>query len=166
MTIQQKNMSLSVADSKPVIKPKTVSLESSRDKIIREMYEDVAQSLESLKTLIRSTQQAVNKDEYATDATYQKTLEYIDGIIQKSQRRALDFNPPKVSERLPSLELLTKREQEVLKLIATGLANKNIAKKLNISIRTVEVHRSNLIRKLDIRTTAGLVKYAISNAIV
>ena len=62
----------------------------------------------------------------------------------------------------PSLSILTKREQQILKLIANGLANKNIASKLKISIRTVETHRANLTGKLGIKTTAGLVKYAIS----
>lgn len=70
------------------------------------------------------------------------------------------------SKKEPKIEILTKREQQVLKLVAAGLANKNIAHQLNISSRTVEVHRSNLTRKLGIKTTAGLVKYAIENAFV
>jgi len=66
----------------------------------------------------------------------------------------------------PSSEILTKREKQVLKLVAGGLANKNIATKLKISIRTVEAHRTNLTNKLGIKTTAGLVKFAISKGIV
>ena len=66
----------------------------------------------------------------------------------------------------PSLDILTKREIEVLKLIAAGLANKNVADKLKISIRTVETHRANLTNKLGIKTTAGLVKFAMSKGIV
>ena len=62
----------------------------------------------------------------------------------------------------PSLEILTRREQQVLKFIAKGMANKNIAAKLNISVRTVETHRTNLTNKLGIKSTAGLVKFAIS----
>lgn len=65
-----------------------------------------------------------------------------------------------------SLEILTQREQDILRLIAAGLANKNIASRLKISIRTVEVHRSHLTAKLGIKTTAGLVKYALSHKIV
>ncbi len=61
----------------------------------------------------------------------------------------------------PSLEILTKRERQILELIARGLSNKNIAVKLKISIRTVEAHRTNLAHKLRIKTAAGLVKYAI-----
>ncbi len=66
----------------------------------------------------------------------------------------------------PSLEILTKREKEILRLIANGLANKNIAAKLRISIRTVEAHRANLTDKLGIKNTASLVKYAIAKGLV
>ncbi len=65
-----------------------------------------------------------------------------------------------------SLEILTSREKEILNLIAQGHANKNISSQLKISIRTVETHRSHLIHKLGIKTTAGLVKYAISKGLV
>lgn len=66
----------------------------------------------------------------------------------------------------PSLEILTQRETQILRFIAQGQANKNIATKLKISIRTVETHRSRLIHKLGIKTPAGLVKYAISKGLV
>lgn len=66
----------------------------------------------------------------------------------------------------PSLEILTAREKEILKLIAQGAANKNIAAKLKISIRTVETHRSHLIRKLRLKTTAALVKYALAKGLI
>jgi two-component system, NarL family, response regulator NreC len=66
----------------------------------------------------------------------------------------------------PSLDILTKREIQILKYVASSLANKNIASKLKISIRTVETHRANLTNKLGIKTTAGLVKFAISKGLV
>jgi DNA-binding NarL/FixJ family response regulator len=56
---------------------------------------------------------------------------------------------------------LTTREREILKLVAEGLANKEIANTLFISVRTVENHRANIMRKLNITTTAGIVRYAI-----
>jgi DNA-binding NarL/FixJ family response regulator len=64
-----------------------------------------------------------------------------------------------------SLEILTKRERDVLRLIAGGLPNKNIAKELGISIRTVEAHRAHLSHKLGVRSAAGLVKYAIAKGL-
>lgn len=66
----------------------------------------------------------------------------------------------------PSLEILTAREKEILEKIAQGLANKNIAVKLDISIRTVETHRSHIIHKLGFKTTAALVKYALTKGII
>jgi len=56
---------------------------------------------------------------------------------------------------------LTKREREILKLIAEENSNKQIADKLFISLRTVETHRLNLTQKLAVKNTAGLVKEAI-----
>ena len=66
----------------------------------------------------------------------------------------------------PSLGILTKREQQILKLIARGFPNKNIASRLKISVRTVESHRANLSSKLGLKNTAGLVKYAIAKGII
>lgn len=60
---------------------------------------------------------------------------------------------------------LTPRESEVLSLLAQGLANKEVARKLGISVRTAETHREHLSRKLDIHTVAGLVKYAIQHGL-
>jgi DNA-binding NarL/FixJ family response regulator len=60
-------------------------------------------------------------------------------------------------------ERLTDREVEVLKLIAEGCTNKEIAKKLEISSRTVEAHRENIMGKLGIKSIAGLTKYALQN---
>jgi DNA-binding NarL/FixJ family response regulator len=64
---------------------------------------------------------------------------------------------------LISSDSLTLREREVLELIADGIPNKKIAQLLSISIRTVENHRANIMRKLNTKHTANLVKYAIRN---
>ena len=61
---------------------------------------------------------------------------------------------------------LTKRELEVLRLIVEEYSNTEIAEQLFISIRTVDTHRRNLIQKLGVKNTAGLVKYAIQNALL
>ncbi len=61
---------------------------------------------------------------------------------------------------------LTSREIEVLQLIAEGLANKQVAAELGISIKTVEKHRDNLMRKIGLHDTAGLTRYAISTGII
>lgn len=60
---------------------------------------------------------------------------------------------------------LTDRELEVLILICEELTNREIAKKLNISVRTVDAHRLNILQKTKAKNTAGLVKYAIKHQI-
>jgi DNA-binding NarL/FixJ family response regulator len=62
--------------------------------------------------------------------------------------------------------LLSKREAEVLQLVAEGKANKQVAAELGISAKTVEKHRDHLMRKLDIHDTASLTRYAISAGII
>lgn len=60
---------------------------------------------------------------------------------------------------------LTKRELEVLVLICNELTNPEISEKLNISVRTVDAHRRNVLQKTGAKNTAGMVKYAIKNKI-
>ncbi|MCC5841418.1 MAG: response regulator transcription factor [Opitutales bacterium] len=64
------------------------------------------------------------------------------------------------------LACLTPRETEVLQLVAEGKANKESASELGISIKTVEKHRNNLMRKLDIHDTASLTRYAIGAGVI
>jgi len=63
-------------------------------------------------------------------------------------------------------EILTERETEILKLIAAGFSNKEVGDKLFISHRTVDTHRTNLMKKLSVNNIAGLISYAIKNGIV
>ncbi|UXT51845.1 response regulator transcription factor [Agrobacterium tumefaciens] len=64
------------------------------------------------------------------------------------------------------LKALTTREQDVLLLIARGKSNRDAALALDIAERTMETHRKNIKRKLDIATTAGLIRYAIDNGLI
>ena len=61
---------------------------------------------------------------------------------------------------------LTNREREIIKLIAEGNRSKDIAEYLSISIKTVEKHRSNLMKKLDLHSVSSLTNYAIQHGIV
>ncbi|MEI7597286.1 MAG: response regulator transcription factor [Bacteroidota bacterium] len=64
------------------------------------------------------------------------------------------------------LKVLTDREIQILISIAQGLTNAEISKKLYISIRTVDTHRTNLMRKLSIHNVAGLIKFAIKHNLI
>ena len=61
---------------------------------------------------------------------------------------------------------LTVREKEVLKLIALEHTSQEIAKKLFLSVNTIETHRKNLLSKLNLKNTAGLVKYAVQHGVL
>ncbi len=61
---------------------------------------------------------------------------------------------------------LTTREGEILRLIAEGMSNKEVASALGISVRTVENHRASIMKKLDLRSVVDLVKYAISRGLI
>ena len=66
----------------------------------------------------------------------------------------------------PTKEVLTTREREVLQLVAEEKASKEIAVELDMSVKTVDTHRSNIMRKLDLHSVAELVLYAVKNNIV
>lgn len=63
-------------------------------------------------------------------------------------------------------QLITRREKEILKLILEENTNQDIANKLFLSLRTVENHRNNLLQKLNVKNTAGLVKIALQEGLV
>jgi len=63
-------------------------------------------------------------------------------------------------------QALTARERDVVRLLAVGKSNKEIASSLGISIKTVETHRSAIMRKLGLRSITDLVRYAIRNKII
>lgn len=70
------------------------------------------------------------------------------------------------SAAAPSLDVLTNREREILSLIARGLLNKEIGAQLGISVRTVEAHRDSVVRKLGIRSAAGLTRFAMEQGLL
>jgi DNA-binding NarL/FixJ family response regulator len=90
---------------------------------------------------------------YFSPAVAARLSAAVRGDIEREQRRT-------------SLDLLTGREREVLVGIAKGLTNKEIASELGISHRTVETHRESLMKKLGIRTVAGLTKFSLEAGLV
>lgn len=65
-----------------------------------------------------------------------------------------------------SYELLTSREREVLQLLAEGKSNKDVAAMLNLSLHTVETHRSNILQKLNLHGTPELILYSIRKGVI
>lgn len=101
-------------------------------------------------TIVKAIEAVMEGEEYMDEAIKRILLqESITG-----QRRSL-FEVP-----------LTKRETEILKLIAEGHSSQEIADKLFIGLRTVEAHRLNINQKFDVKNTAGLVKEAIKRGLI
>jgi two-component system response regulator NreC len=93
------------------------------------------------------------------DAIYAVCREEL--YVHPAMTRALlkDLQPALTSDQIP-VESLTPRETEVLRLLAEGHTNRQVAEILTISMRTVESHRSNLMGKLGLNSRVGLVRYA------
>ncbi len=72
---------------------------------------------------------------------------------------------PAAAPELPR-NRLTAREREIVQLLAEGKTNKEVASALNISIKTAETHRTNIMNKLDLHSISELVRYAVRNNIV
>ncbi|MBL0742718.1 response regulator transcription factor [Chryseolinea lacunae] len=91
---------------------------------------------------------------------------YYSSSVSASLLKALTNLKSKTPAR-PNKDIpLSEREIQVLQLIAQECSNGEIAEKLFISIRTVDTHRRNILEKLQVKNTAGLVKYAIEKALI
>lgn len=135
--------------------------------VILSMYSDEAYVMRALKAGARAY---LLKDSAAADL--------ISAIEAVSQGKS--FFSPKVSRILAedyirvlkqrgvvdSYELLTNREREILQLLTEGKTNKAVATMLNISLYTVETHRSHILQKLNLHNSAELVLYAVRKGII
>jgi len=106
----------------------------------------------SAADLVQAVREVTNGRRYLGPPLSQYAIE---SYISKAEEASLD-----------DYETLTTREREVLQLAAEGRSNPEIAARLFISPRTAETHRTNLMRKLGLRSRTDLVRYAISRGIV
>ena len=107
-------------------------------------------AVEELVSAIRS----IHSDKSFLSPSISKTL--IDAYMRKMETGKTET----------PFDLLTDREREVLQLIAEGYTNREVAKSLFISVKTVEAHRAHIMQKLNIHDIAKLVKYAIQKGLV
>jgi DNA-binding NarL/FixJ family response regulator len=85
----------------------------------------------------------------------------LDGFLDREKKDPAGEIPEE-----SSTELLTSREREVIQLLAEGRTSKEVAVTLNLSVKTAETHRTNLMRKLGLHSVADLTRYAVRNGIV
>ena len=103
--------------------------------------------------LVMATKNVLRGKRYLSPGISEKVIEgYLEGRKTLKTKSAWDT--------------LTRREREILKLIAEGYKNKQIANYLYISLKTVEKHRSNLMKKLDLHNTAALTTFAVEKGLV
>jgi DNA-binding NarL/FixJ family response regulator len=89
------------------------------------------------------------------------------GTVSAVMSRPHNFKQAGVSPSLKKRpESLTNREQEILELIWSGLKNREIGQQLSISVKTVEAHRANMMKKVRVSNTAQLLKAAIQDGLL
>ena len=105
----------------------------------------------SKEELIKAIRTVHEGNEYLNEAVIQ--------VMQKSHflKNTANLNYNK------NYNTLTKRESEIVRLVAEGLSNQEIACKLFVNIRTVETHKTNILQKLNLKNSVDLVKFAIKN---
>jgi DNA-binding NarL/FixJ family response regulator len=91
---------------------------------------------------------------------------YISTSVIEGTARGNGRTPPHGRPRSDTAAMLTNREQEVVSLIADGYRTREMAQLLSVSHKTVERHRTNLMRKLGVRSATGVVAYAITHGYV
>jgi DNA-binding NarL/FixJ family response regulator len=90
---------------------------------------------------------------------------FSESVVFELMRLNLTDNIPK--EEVPELfTQLTEREIDIIRLITKELSSQEIAEKLFISPKTVETHRHNILRKLGVKNSVGIIKYALKNGLV
>ncbi len=91
---------------------------------------------------------------------------YISPKLSDDVLNRIDNAETKGQHEAPSLTALTARQQEILQFIALGRGTKEIAYELELSVKTVESHRAQIMKRLQIRDVASLVRYAIKHGLI
>jgi RNA polymerase sigma factor (sigma-70 family) len=135
----------------------------------------IALTVHRSEEYLRTTLQAGADGYVLKDATHDELMIAIQSVLEDKtylshsvSKKVIEGYLKAKEGQMPNstLELLSPREREVLKLIAEGYKNKEIAADLCISIKTVEKHRTNLMKKLDLHSSAALTFYAIEQNLV
>lgn len=102
----------------------------------------------------------------AIEAVYQGQDYYCDAVREKIFNRFTKNNPKLNNTQYLENPILSSREIEIITLISLEYSGKEISEQLFISMNTVETHRKNILKKLQIKNTIGLVKYALKNNLI
>jgi DNA-binding NarL/FixJ family response regulator len=156
--------------------PRMTGMDAIRE--IKKRYSEtkiIALTVHKTEEYLRTTLQAGADAYVLKDATRDELLMAIENVLKGQtylspgvSEKVIEGYLDRKESRLPgsTMGLLSPREREVLKLIAEGYKNKEIAADLCISLKTVEKHRANLMKKLDLHNAAALTGYAIEQGLV
>jgi len=145
---------------------------------IKRRYPEVrvlVMTLHKTEDFIHASLQAGADGYILKDATHDELRVAIRSVLLGKTYLSMDVSGKVVSGYLGGgksasgssvFDTLTHREREILKLVAEGKPNKGIAEFLNLSVKTVEKHRSNLMSKLDVHNAAGLTAFAIEKGLL
>lgn len=134
-------------------------------------YPDIAIIMLSMHEKAEYVAQAIQAGARAyvlKDAPATEIIDAIDSVIAGKNyfSSGLLTQSEQFPEKQIPTQILTQRELGILKSIATGKSNKHIARELDLSVRTVETHRLNIKRKLNIEGQADLIRYALTQVIL
>jgi DNA-binding NarL/FixJ family response regulator len=132
------------------------------DNVIREVLRAGARGFllksDAGRDLVAAVEALESQKTFFTPRVSQMVL---DGFLNREKKRS------EIEDvAIPSGDLLTAREREVIQLLAEGRTSKEVAVTLNLSVKTAETHRTNLMRKLGLHSVADLTRYAVRNGIV
>ena len=132
------------------------------DNVIREVLRAGARGFllksDAGRDLVAAVEALESQKTFFTPRVSQMVL---DGFLNREKKRS------EIEDVVnPSGDLLTAREREVIQLLAEGRTSKEVAVTLNLSVKTAETHRTNLMRKLGLHSVADLTRYAVRNGIV
>lgn len=135
----------------------------------------IALSMHSSKSIIDKMFAAGASGYILKESAFEEIYDAIQGVIRGNfyltpsiARMYVDDEGIKGGnwDELPKFNKISNKEREVLQLVAEGEKTRDIAEKLGVSIKTVETHRRNIMKKLNIFSVAGLTKYAIQEGII
>lgn len=132
------------------------------DQVVREVLRAGARGFllksDAGRDLVAAVDALQRQRTFFTTRVSQMVLEgYLDRGIREVRREVSEAD---------SCDVLTGREREVIQLLAEGKTSKEVAVTLNLSVKTAETHRTNLMRKLGLHSVADLTRYAVRNGIV
>jgi len=129
------------------------------DPLIREVLDAGARGYllksDATKDLVNAVEAIRRNKTYFTSRVAQMVL---DGYLDKKPRASTEADLPATR--------LTPRQREIVQLLAEGKSSKEVAVALNLSVKTAETHRANIMRRLDCHSVSELVRYAIRNNII